>query len=506
MDIDYARFGGILMHITSLPSKYGIGDFGENAYRFADKLKATGATLWQILPLGPTGYGNSPYAARSTFAGNELLLDIDTLIKEGYLKEEDVKDYPSFPSSKVLFDEVIRAKLPLLMKGAENFLMQNKEKKAYEEFKKKNKYWLDDYAVFMVLYNKHNDARWMLWEEKYSQATIRKHKEEAEIYKVLQYFFQKQWIALKEYANGLGIRIIGDIPIFVGADSADTWANIELFKTDEEGHYSAVSGVPPDNFCSTGQLWGNPVYDWQKHIDTDFSWWLKRVERQLELTDILRIDHFRGFAAYWEVPSSHKTAEKGKWKKAPGKEFFKTLREKMGELPIIAEDLGFMTEDVNKLRNSNHLPGMKICQFGFTKLSDGSFNAYDTFLPHNYEKNFVAYTGTHDNETARGWYESQDEMMKHYMREYLSSCEEEIVWAMIKAVMLSCAQYAIFPMQDLLGKDNSARMNTPSTCNEFNWTWRLLDNEFSPYVINRMKLLIRISGRNGLTIAQKIAE
>ena len=499
MNTNYARYSGILMHITSLPSRFGIGDFGEGARDFARKLKSTGATLWQLLPLGPTGYGNSPYAARSTFAGNELLIDPLQLVEDGYLTNADIDTYPLLPEHRTDFNKVIKYKIPLLEKAASTFLYMKAEEKAYREFKEENSFWLDDYAVFMVLYNRYNDARWMRWNEKYSKETLEKFSTEAEIYRAMQYLFLKQWLSLKSYVNSLGIKFIGDIPIFVGADSADTWSHIELFKTKADGHYKAVSGVPPDNFCATGQLWGNPVYNWRVHKDTSYDWWIKRIKKQLELTDILRIDHFRGFDAYWEVPAEDKTAEFGKWVKAPGKEFFKVLNDKLGHLPIIAEDLGFMTESVTKLREDNHLPGMKICQFGFTRLENGAFNPYDTFLPHNYEKEAVAYTGTHDNETAKGWYLSQDLEMRHFVREYLSSSEEEIVWSMIKAVMLSHARYAIFPMQDLLELDNSARMNMPSTCNDINWTWRMKADAFSDYTINRMKHLVKISGRNGLT-------
>lgn len=506
MNTDTARYCGVLMHITSLPSRYGIGDLGREAYSFADSLHKCGVPLWQILPLGPTGYGNSPYAARSTFAGNELLIDLDSLVADGYLDHADLVSYPHFQQESCEFNKVISAKLPLLHKAAENFLVKKHEQKQYRAFKAENSFWLDDYAVFMVLYEKYNDARWMLWKEKYSEATLKKFSAQAEIYRVLQYLFQKQWKALKAYVNSLGIQIIGDIPIFVGADSADTWSNISLFKTNEDGTYKAISGVPPDNFSSTGQRWGNPVYDWKKHEETGFEWWIKRIERQLELTDILRIDHFRGFDAYWEVKATEPTAEFGKWVKSPGKQFFKALADKLGPLPIIAEDLGLMTDSVNRLRTSNHLPGMKICQFGFTRLSDGSFNPYDTFLPHNYEEDFVAYTGTHDNETVKGWYYNQDEVTKDHVRQYLSVPEHEVVWGMIRAVMFSHARYAIFPMQDLLELDNSARMNMPSTCNDINWAWRMKKGAFTDYTVNRMKQLVIFSGRSGRTWQQEEAE
>ena len=507
MDTTRARYSGILMHVTSFRTRYGIGDLGREAYRFADKLKESGVTLWQVLPLGPTGYGNSPYAARSTFAGNELLIDLEALVSEKLLGANDIAFPPVFDPDHVEFDQVREYKLPLLKKAAANFLLSRKADKAYRSFKKANAFWLDDYAVFMTLYDeKYQDARWMLWDEKHDSTTIKRWEARAEVYKVLQFFFQKQWKALKDYVNSLGIRIIGDIPIFVGADSADTWSHIELFKTDESGAYSAVSGVPPDNFSATGQRWGNPVYDWVRHQESGFEWWLERIGRQLELCDILRIDHFRGFDAYWEVKASDPTAEFGRWTKAPGKAFFKALRERFGELPIIAEDLGFMTDSVNKLRKDNKLPGMKIFQFGFTRLPDGSWDPYDTFLPHNWEEDFVAYPGTHDNETIMGWYKGLDDGMRHFVREYLGCGDEELPWAMIRAMMLSHAQYAIVPLQDVLGLDNSARMNTPSTCNELNWSWKVDVAAFDDYRISRLRHLVKISGRNGLTYDERIKQ
>lgn len=508
MNIDFPRYSGVLMHITSLPSKYGIGDFGKEALEFIDNLKETGATLWQLLPFGPTGYGNSPYAARSTFAGNELFISIDKLLENEYITKEDIKNAPQSIESHVSFDSVISFKYPLLKKAASAFLSVNKNSKGFKDFIKREQYWLEDYAMFMVLYNKYNDARWFShWDEKYSKRdqkalnTLKKEKTE-EIYQwyALQYIFTTQWLEVKKYANDKGIKIISDIPIFVGSDSADTWANINLFKTDKNGKYSDVAGVPPDNFSSTGQLWGNPVYNWEEHKKDNFSWWIKRLEKQLDFADILRIDHFKGFDSYYNIPASHKTAEKGKWIKAPGKELFKVLREKHGNLPIIAEDLGSMTNSVIKLRDAYKFPGMKICQFGFSTDKDGNFNPYDTFLPHNYEKNFVAYTGTHDNETTKGWYINLDPMMQHFVREYFSSNDEEIVWNMIKAIMLSHSTFAIFPMQDLLELDNDSRMNTPSTCNDINWSWQMSKKAFSNEIINRFKHLVKISGRNGKLI------
>lgn len=506
MDIKGIRYSGVLMHITSLPSEFGIGDFGEGAYAFASKLKSSGAVIWQMLPLGPTGYGNSPYALRSTFAGNELLISPTKLRKEGLLSDQDLI-HPPFNDRKVEFDRVIGWKMPLLKKAAIQFIESEKDKRAYRAFLDREAYWIDDYALFMALYEKYNDARWhTIWDKKEGfrdPSAIKKAKKESkeliDIYKVLQFFFQRQFEELKGYVNSLGIKIVGDIPIFVGADSADSWSHLELLKTDEEGHYTAVSGVPPDNFSPTGQLWGNPVYDWKKHEEDGFAWWKERIKRLFELTDILRIDHFRGFDAYYEIPSRDKTAENGKWKKSPGRELFKEIEREYGALPIIAEDLGFMTKSVESLRRKNHFPGMKIAMFGFSRDRAGYFDSYNDFLPMNYTRDFVAYTGTHDNDTVRHWFDALSNEDKHMVREYLSSNDEEIVWNLIRAVMMSNADYAIIPMQDILELSGDARMNYPSTCNDINWTWRMLKDEFNDYRINRYKYYVRISGRNGLT-------
>ncbi len=503
MNIDYNRYSGILLHISSLYSQYGIGDLGIEAYNFIDKLKETGVTHWQILPLGPTGYGNSPYSARSCFAGNELLISPEILEKEGFIEKEELLAHPAFPEGKVDFEAVIKWKLPLLKKAAKRFIEKKDNKsKSYLQFLEESKYWLEDYALFMVLYEKYNDARWFLWDEKEKNrdsktlAALKKDKkEEIEVWYVLQYFFFTQWEEVKAYAASCNIAIIGDAPIFAGGDSADTWSHLEIFKTDSKGHYSAVSGVPPDNFSATGQLWGTPVYNWKKLKETGYEWWFKRIEHLLKLTDVLRIDHFRGFDAYYEIPAKDKTAEFGKWIKVPGFDFFKTLTKTMGTLPIIAEDLGLMTPSVNKLRKDNKLPGMKIAQFGFSKLENGEYNSKDDFLPHNYERDYVAYTGTHDNDTTLGWYNSLSEEDRHIVREYLSSSDNDIVWKLIEAVLRSHADWAIIPMQDILELGDEARMNFPSTCNDKNWSWMMKQNSFSCDRISRFGHLLKITGR-----------
>jgi 4-alpha-glucanotransferase len=502
MNIDYKRSLGVLLHITSLYSPYGIGDLGPEARKFASRLAETGATYWQLLPLGPTGYGNSPYSARSAFAGNELFLSPDILFEQGFLTKEELASAPSFPEGRVDFDAVHAWKTPLLTKAASRFLEKNGKSRAYIAFKKENGYWLEDYALYMVLYSKYRDSRWYLWDEKEKNrdpktlAALKKNKRQnIEIIFALQYLFYEEWTALRSYVNKLGLKLIGDVPIFAGGDSADTWSHLEIFKTDENGAYSAVSGVPPDGFAPEGQLWGTPVYDWKVLKETGYDWWLKRISHLFSLTDVLRIDHFKGMDAYFEIDAKATTAADGKWVKAPGADFFKTVKTTLGKLPIIAEDLGYLTPSVVKLRKSNGFPGMKISQFGFTQKENGDFNADDDFLPHNYERDYVAYTGTHDNDTVRGWFDSLSPLARHQVREYLASPDEEIVWSLIRAVMLSHADTAIFPMQDLLELGADARMNTPGTCNNINWSWRMKKDQFSEYAKNRFAFLARISGR-----------
>ena len=505
MDISGKRSSGILLHITSLPSEFGIGDLGPEAYETAERMKEAGATLWQVLPLGPTGYGNSPYAQRSAFAGNEMLLSPELLYRDGYLRKEDLL-HPDFPSERVDFQAVSEWKLPRMKRAGWN-AWHGPERDSIEAFRKKEAYWIEDYALFMVLYEKYQDARWhTVWDRKEGSRDketldrIRAEKKnDIDVYVAMQYLFSKQMAALLGHVHSCGLKLIGDIPIFAGADSADTWSHIDLFKTDAKGRYSAVSGVPPDGFSATGQLWGNPVYNWKKHEETGFIWWKERIRRCLEMTDIIRVDHFRGFDAYYEIKAGEKTAEHGVWKRSPGKAFFSSLEKDMGRIPIIAEDLGWMTPSVSALREKFGFPGMKIAQFGFTWNEDGTLNTYDDFLPHNYTRQFVAYTGTHDNDTVRGWYDKLSGMEKHAVREYLASPDEEIVWSLIRSVMLSNADTAIIPMQDVLEKGSEARMNFPSTCNDENWTWRMENGEFSEYRTGRFAFLSRISGRNGLT-------
>ncbi len=514
MNTEQRRYCGVLLHPTSLGGPHGIGDLGPKAYEFVDSLKMANVRLWQILPLGPTGYGNSPYAARSTFAGNELLLSLSFLAKEGYLSKKEIASPPPFPTDLVDHSMVEAWKMPLLKKAAANFIDNETDKVAFDHFCKANQFWLEDYALFMILYEQYKDARWFsVWKKNdgtYSKETVarlkKQHPRKIVIWKALQFFFETQWQNLKKYANDNDVSIVGDIPIFVAADSVDTWSNIDLFKTDESGHYTAVSGVPPDFFCATGQLWGNPVYDWTEMKKDNYRWWMQRIKALFHQSDILRIDHFRGFESYWEVPYGHKTAELGVWVKAPGSDFFKEMRAQLGELPIFAEDLGFVTPEVEQLRDENNFPGMRICQFGFTRNVADWPNPFDLFLPHNYPDNCVAYTGTHDNNTVRGWYEELEEKDKKMVLAYLGCNQKEVVWAMVRAVMASHAQHVIFPMQDLLDLNAKARMNIPSTCGSHNWAWRMEERHHPDQKLAKLSKLIALYGRSGKTASEEELE
>ena len=498
---------GVLMHPTSLPSNHGIGSLGDEAFAFIDLLSQAQVRLWQILPLGPTGYGDSPYAARSSFAGNELLIDLKSLAYDGYLDVEDVLFAPAFPLDRVDYGQVRAYKEPLLEKAADLFLHEAEvaERAAYETFANENAWFLDDYALYQVLCKVYNDSRWFeIWpaelrlREASALEKVRKqYAKEIERIKVQQFFFFTQWTKLKAYANTHQVQIIGDIPIFVAPDSVDAWANRHLLKMDDEGRQTVSSGVPPDAFSSDGQLWGNPVYDWEAHRKEHFSWWIKRIEQTLKSCDIIRIDHFRGFAAYWEVKRGEKTAMNGKWVNAPGQELFVALREKLGsDLPIIAEDLGVITEDVEALRDANNFPGMKILQFAFN-VENGMLDATNAYLPHNCQYTSVIYTGTHDNNTTRGWYENLDGLTKDLVRRYLECPDDQVVWQLIRQMLLSSSKDAILPMQDWLELGQEGRMNIPSTCGTSNWSWRARNLHPDAWRIDRLRSLIELSGRTG---------
>ncbi len=496
------------MHPTSLPSEYGIGSLGEEAMAFVDLLKRAKVTLWQILPLGPTGYGDSPYAARSTFAGNELLIDVKLLVYDGFLEIEDILTHPVFPKKRIDYELVRSFKEPLLKKAADAFLVmpKNEQKESYETFCQENNWWLEDYGLYQVLCSVYNDSRWnSMWPKELglrNPSALKTAREtyanEIEQVKVQQYFFFKQYKAVKTYANANGIEIIGDIPIFVAPDSVDAWANTRLLKMDKNGRQTASSGVPPDAFSTEGQLWGNPVYNWPEHEKEHFAWWIRRIQETLKLCDIVRIDHFRGFSAYWEVPLGETTAIKGKWVPAPGMKLLSALRQALGDsIPLIAEDLGVITEDVEKLRDENNLPGMKILQFAFSS-ENGKLDATNAYLPHNCQYNSVIYTGTHDNNTTVGWYTELGAETKDKVRRYLEAPDDQVIWQMLRVMLMSASKYAILPIQDLLGLGSEGRMNVPSTCGKGNWSWQLQSLDLDVWRVDRLRGMIEIYGREGL--------
>jgi len=500
------RFSGVLLHPTSLYGRFGIGDLGSVAKEFISLLHASGIGMWQILPLTPVGFGNSPYAAQSAFAGNELLISLDELIKEQLLTESDIHPIPDFSLEHVEFDKVASYKRPLLRLAVNNFLSSEEHisSEEYKDFLDTHSYWIDDYALYKSLCDFYNDTRWYSeWDNGLAtrdEQSIKEWKEklanEITEYKVLQFFFFKQWKALHSYATEKKVVIVGDIPIFVAFDSADAWAYRKYLKISSEGTLEKIAGVPPDAFSPTGQLWGNPVYNWDALKKDDYSWWIKRVSHQLILTDMIRIDHFRGFEAAWEVPFSDTTAERGKWIEAPGSDFFRVLKKELGYLPFIAEDLGVITPEVEVLRDTNNFPGMKILQFAFNVDDNGILDAHHTYLPHNWDPLCAAYTGTHDNNTTLGWYNSLTERERDAIRRYLSCGDESIVWYVVRAVMASCAMYAIIPFQDVLGLGEKARMNFPGTCGGTNWAFKISPEAFNQATKDTLIAMVSPFGRD----------
>lgn len=497
------RYMGVLIHPTSFYSPFGVGDLGDEAHAFIDIASENKIRLWQVLPLGPTGFGDSPYAPRSTFAGNEILIDLKNLYLEGYLELEDIM-VADDDSERVDYGKARQVKFPLLRKAAKAFLKTAKSNSGYQEFLKSESWWLNDYALYQVLCEKFNDSRWFSsWPIELKnrvpsalEKVEKENREEIEIWTVLQFFFRTQWLELKGYANEKGMKIIGDIPIFVAPDSVDAWTNRNLLKIDENGNQEASSGVPPDAFSSTGQLWGNPLYRWSEHEKTGFAWWISRLKETLKLCDIVRIDHFRGLAACWEVPSGEETAINGKWVKSPGRKLLEAAKEALGgELPIIAEDLGVITDDVIELRDGFGLPGMKILQFAFARNEEGELDADNPYLPHNIGRDSIVYTGTHDNNTSVGWYSELSDEDKDLVRRYFECPDDQTIWQMIRHMMMTNAKYAVIPMQDLLMLGSDARMNTPSTCGSSNWSWKLRKNELYSPNWSRIHYLIKLYGR-----------
>lgn len=485
----FERSSGILLHPTSLPGPYGIGDIGSKAHEWIDFLAEVGCSLWQVLPLGPTGYGDSPYQCFSAFAGNPYLISPDALIEVGLLESGDLADRPEFPDGDIDYGAVIPWKLQVLDRAYARY--QHRQlpelKKSLQIYREKHAHWLNDFALFMALKQAHGGGPWVDWPEdlrKRDPQSLKLAKErfsaniDRQIFR--QFIFNHQWKSLRKHAREKKIKIIGDIPIFVAHDSAEVWARPELFYLDEDGSPTAVAGVPPDYFSATGQLWGNPLYRWQVHAANEYAWWINRWEAVLQLVDIVRLDHFRGFAGYWEVPASEETAVNGRWMPGPGKHFFKILRKALGELPIIAEDLGVITPDVVEMRDHFKLPGMIVVQFAF--YGDPS----ETFLPHNHQENKVIYTGTHDNDTSRGWYERVSEEERDFCRRYLGISEDDIAWELIRTAWSSVAVFALAPMQDFLNLGNEARMNYPGNPRG-NWKWRMPEDSIEVGLRNRIR-------------------
>ena len=491
------RRNGMLLPIASLPSPYGIGGFSKEAYEFIDLLEETGQKLWQILPLGPTSYGDSPYQSFSTFAGNPYFIALDTLVEKGWLTKEacEASDYGD-NESYIDYGRIYNSRFVLLKQAFLNSDILSDEK--FTEFCKDNQHWLPDYALYMALKNQNDGKSWIEWEE---EICLRKPEaveyykkeleEECNFYEFLQYEFHEQWTKVKEYAHEKGIQIVGDVPIYVAFDSADTWANPELFQLDEKNLPLGVAGCPPDAFSATGQLWGNPLYNWAYHKKTGYDWWLKRIAYCFDLYDIVRIDHFRGFDEYYSIPYGDETAVNGHWEKGPGMDLFNTVKEKLGELDIIAEDLGFLTESVFQLLKDSGYPGMKVLQFAFDPSEDSDY------LTYKYQRNCVVYTGTHDNDTTAGWFEKLSDGDKEVALRYMNSFytpKEEQHWDLIALAMRSTADTCIIPVQDFLGLGSEARINMPSTLGD-NWKWRMTKGAFSEELKEKIRRMTKLYGR-----------
>lgn len=506
------RSSGILLHPSSLPGRFGIGEIGPEAHRWLQELEKMGQRLWQVLPLGPTGYGNSPYQSLSSFAGNPLLISLDLLRKDGVLFPQDLAMIPAFDASRVEFGPVIEVRTAFLKLAARRFMTQCESspllKKAFDLFCEREASWLDDYALFMALKEEHGLKAWLEWPRELAlrdpnaiaEAIVRLESQMDE-HRALQFFFDRQWRQLRQRAQAAGIHLIGDIPIFAAHDSADVWANPRLFELDDEGAPTVVAGVPPDYFSASGQRWGNPLYRWPEHKADGFAWWKARLRKVLDLVDVVRIDHFRGFAACWEIPASEPTAVNGRWVEAPGDELFAALRADLGaEVPVIAEDLGIITPDVDALREKHGFPGMRVMQFAF-----GADALADNYVPEHYPVDCVGYTGTHDNDTTLGFFRSEEgqdttrtaeqiEAERRTILKYTGTDGAQLNWDFIERLMTSKAQLVIVPMQDVLGLGSEARMNVPGKLGDF-WTWRFRWEQLLPEIELHLLSIARRSGR-----------
>lgn len=500
-----ARQSGILAHPTSFPASHGIGDLGHGAYRFVDWLALASQQLWQVMPLGPTGYGDSPYAALSAFAGNPLLISLDRLRQEELLEELDLVGIHDVEHWTIDYGRVIQAKLPLLRVAFDRYRrgVAAEQRAALLEFIETESIWLDDFALFMALKAHFGGRPWTEWPPELALRVPRALAEwrgrldaEVRYHQFVQFQFARQWASLKRYANENGIRIVGDLPIFLAHDSADVWANRKLFRLDRNGRPSVVAGVPPDPFAATGQLWGNPVYDWDANAAEGYRWWIERIRTALNHLDLIRIDHFRGFAAAWVVPAEDATAAGGRWERGPGRRFFDALQAAVGDVPLIVEDLGVITPDVTSLREELGFPGMKVLQFAFGESAD------NPYLPHNFVKHDVVYTATHDNQTTIGWFQGLPEHERVAVQRYIGRDGSDIAWDMIRLALSSVADVAVIALQDVMRLGDDARMNTPGRPGG-NWSWRYLPHQLHDGLAAGLGELTATYGRRGLASAEK---
>ena len=489
------RKSGVLLPVSGIPSRYGIGTFSKESYEFVDFLQQAGQKLWQILPLGPTGYGDSPYQSFSTFAGNPYYIDLEEFIEKGFLTRQECEETDfGQDAGYVDYEKIFQNRFLLLRKAYDRSNIDEEE--GFREFVRKNAFWLEDYALYMAIKDSLGGVSWITWDERIrlrKQEAMEEYRsrlaEEIHCYEFQQYFFQKQWKRLKKYANNKGIEIVGDIPIYVALDGADTWSQPQLFQLNAQGIPAAVAGCPPDAFSATGQLWGNPLYRWDYHKETGYRWWTERIRYCFELYDVVRIDHFRGFDEYYSIPYGAENAITGRWEKGPGMELFVTLKEKLGEKKVIAEDLGFLTESVLQLVRDTGYPGMKILQFAFDSREESDY------LPHNYVQNSIVYTGTHDNDTTTHWFQALNEHDRDFAKRYMHLQDEnEACSELIRLALSSVADTCIIPIQDFLGLGEEARINVPSTLGN-NWKWRLKKGQLTDKLAATMKKLTRLYGR-----------